>query len=88
VDLIMAAQPTLSAPEAVKPTLTPRRRNVPRTVELLCHRHGEAKALKIAGREEKLARQKRSRTNFAFWAAVVVALEKHPRAEIEQDEQV
>jgi hypothetical protein len=42
---------------------------------LLCHQHGEAKALKIAKREQKLARQKRSRTNFAFWGAVVTEIE-------------
>jgi hypothetical protein len=74
VDLIIAAQPIAPAPEAVRRSLTPRR-NVPRTIELLCHRHGEAKALKIARREQKLARQKRSRTNFAFWAAAVVEIE-------------
>jgi hypothetical protein len=75
VDHILAAQPILSAHEAVKSSLTPRRRNLPRTVELLCHRHGEAKALKIARREQKVARQKRSRTNFAFWGAVAVEIE-------------
>jgi hypothetical protein len=57
VDLIMAVQPIAYAPEAVKRNLT-RRRNVPRTIELLCHRHGEAKAFEIARREQKLARQK------------------------------
>jgi hypothetical protein len=74
-DLIIAAQPILSAPEAVKPSLTPRRRNAPRTAELLWHRHGEANARKIARREQKQARQKRSRTQFAFWAAVGAEIE-------------
>jgi hypothetical protein len=79
VDLVMARQPIPSAPEAVKRSLTPRRRNVPRTIEQLFHRHGEAKALKIAKREQKLARQKRSRTNFAFWAAALVEIELRTR---------
>jgi hypothetical protein len=87
-DLIIAAQPILSAPEAAKPILTPRRRNAPGTAQLLWHRHGEANARKIARREQKQARQKRSRTQFAFWAAVVAELEKHSSAEIAQDERI
>ena len=71
----MAAQPIRSAPKAVKPSLTPRRRDVPQTVELLCDRHGEAKARKLAEREQKRARQARSRKQFAFWAAVVAEIE-------------
>jgi hypothetical protein len=73
--VLVEAQPVQSALIDVKPSLTPRRRDPPRTAEQLCHRHGEANARKIAGREQKQARQKRSRTNFAFWAAVVVAIE-------------
>jgi hypothetical protein len=71
----MTVQPDQPADEPVRPSLTPGRRNLPRTVDLLCHRNGEAKALKIARREQKLARQKRSRANFAFWAAAVVEIE-------------
>jgi hypothetical protein len=44
-------------------------------VELLCNRHGEAKARKLAEREQKRARQARSRKKFAFWAAVGVEIE-------------
>ena len=71
----MAAQPIRSAPKAVKPSLTPRRRDAPQTAELLCYRHGEAKARKLAGLEQKRARQARSRKQFAFWAAVAVEIE-------------
>jgi hypothetical protein len=71
----MVAQPILSARRTVKPILTPRRRNVPETVKLLCNRHGEAKARKLAEREQKRARQARSRKQFEFWAAVVVEIE-------------
>jgi hypothetical protein len=69
------APPVRSAPKDVKPGVTPRGRDVAQTVELLCHRHGEAKARDVAGREQKRARQKRSRTQFAFWAAVAVEIE-------------
>jgi hypothetical protein len=71
----MVAQPILPARRAIKPILTPRRRDVPETVELLCNRHGEAKARKLAEREQKRARQARSREQFGFWAAVVVEIE-------------
>jgi hypothetical protein len=71
----MAAQPIRSAPKAVKPRLTPRRRDVPETVELLCDRHGDAKARKLVGLEQKRARRARSRKQFAFWAAVVAEIE-------------
>jgi hypothetical protein len=71
----MAAQAVRSAPEAVKPSLRPRRRDVSRTAELLCDRHGEATARKLAGREQKRARRARSRKQFAFWAAVAVEIE-------------
>jgi hypothetical protein len=78
-ELVIAAQPILSTPEAVEPSLPPRRRNAPRTTEMLCHRHGEAKARKIAGREQKQARQKRSRAQFAFWADVGAEIELRRR---------
>jgi hypothetical protein len=87
--VLAGAQADYPAPEAVKPSLTPpRRRNAPGTAELLWHRHGEANARKIARREQKQARQKRSRTQFAFWAAVGAELEKHSSAEIAQDERI
>ena len=69
------APPVRSAPNTVKSSVTRRRSDVAQTVELLCHRHGEAKARAVAGREQKRARQKRSRTQFAFWAAVAVEIE-------------
>jgi hypothetical protein len=87
-ELIMAAQPARFAPKAVKARLTRRRGGVLQTVELLCHGHGGAKARKLAGREQKRARQARSRKQFAFWAAVAAELEKQLRAGIGQDEQV
>ena len=71
----MAARPVQSAPRAVKPRLTPRRHDVPETAELLCYRHGDAKARKLAGLEQKRARRARSRKQFAFWAAVVAEIE-------------
>jgi hypothetical protein len=71
----MVAQSIRSAPKVLQPILTPRRRDVPQTVELLCHWHGEANARKLAGREQRLARQKRSRSKFAFWAAVAAEIE-------------
>ena len=71
----MAAQPIQSARRAVKPTLGQRRRDVPQTVELLCNRHGEAIAQKLAERERKRARQARSRKHFGFWTAVVAEIE-------------
>jgi hypothetical protein len=40
---------------------------------------GEATARKIAGREQKQARQKRSCTQFAFWAAVAAEIELRRR---------
>jgi hypothetical protein len=70
----MAAQPIRPAPTAVKPRLT-RRRDVPETAELLCYRHGDAKARQLAGLEQKRARRARSRKQFAFWAAVVAEIE-------------
>jgi hypothetical protein len=76
------------APKAIKASLTPRHRDVRQTVELLCYWHGEAKARKLAGREQRRARQARSRKQFAFWAAVAVELEKQLRAGIGQDELV
>jgi hypothetical protein len=85
-EFITAAPAIASALNAVQPSSTRRRRNVPGTAERLCHRHGEAKARKIARREQREARQKRSRTNFAFWAAVAVELEKHPQVEIRQEQ--
>jgi hypothetical protein len=87
----MAVQPVRSAPKAIKAikaSLTPRRGDVPQTVELLCYRHGRVEARKLAGREQKRARQARSRKQFAFWAAVAAELEKQLRAGISQDEQV
>jgi hypothetical protein len=87
-ELIVAARAVRSAPKAIKASLTPRHRDVRQTVELLCYWHGEAKARKLAGREQKRARQARSRKQFAFWAAVAAELEKDLRAEIGQDEQV
>jgi hypothetical protein len=71
----MTPQPIRFAPKAVKPMLTSRRRDVPQTAELLCGRHGEAKARKLVEREQKRARRARSRKQFAFWAAVAVEIE-------------
>jgi hypothetical protein len=71
----MAAHPVRSALKPLKPRLTPPRRDVPETVELLCYRHGDAKARKLAGLEQKRARRARSRKQFAFWAAVVAEIE-------------
>jgi hypothetical protein len=71
----MAAQPIRSALKPLKPRLTPRCRDVPETAELLCYRHGDAKARKLAGLEQKRARRARSRKQFAFWAAVVAEIE-------------
>jgi hypothetical protein len=73
--VLAGARPGCSALKAVKPSLTPPRRNVPKTAELLCCRHSEAKASKLAGREQQRARQARSRNDFAFWAAVAAEIE-------------
>jgi hypothetical protein len=76
VEFVMSAQPIRSAPKAaVKPRLTSRRRDAPQTAELLCDRHGEAKARKLVEREQKHARQARSRKQFTFWAAVMREIE-------------
>jgi hypothetical protein len=81
----MSAQPIRSSPRAAKLSLTLLRRDARQAAELLCDRHGEAKAHKLVGLEQKRARQARSRKQFAFWAAVAVEIEL--RARIAPDDQ-
>jgi hypothetical protein len=42
----------------------------PAAVALLCARHGEADARKIALKEQRRAKRARSKRRFAFWAEV------------------
>ncbi len=49
--------------------------NPPTVAAILCVRHGEADACKIALREQRRAKQSRSKRRFVFWREVVTPID-------------